>query len=277
MPQSFDEMLLCPVCSATLRGSGTRRLECPAGHGFDAARQGYFNLLSGRGTGFTPDSATMVQARIDFLGRGHYQPLADTVADAVVAHLGPEPVILDAGAGTGYYLNSVLRRTHAARPIALDISKFALRRAAKDIPDCVSLVWDVWRTLPLADQCVDATLNVFAPRNGPEFHRVTRSGGILVVATPLPGHLREIRGAFSMLGIRPDKAADVAQGLDGLFEQQAQAHVEFMMNLTPDDALNVALMGPAGHHAERVALQPTLTDGVAVTAAFTVQTFRRKG
>ncbi|WP_043435563.1 putative RNA methyltransferase, partial [Arthrobacter sp. I3] len=63
-----DLPLLCPVCRQGLRFTGgARTLVCGAGHSFDAARQGYFNFLVGKGTVFEADSADMVAARFDFL------------------------------------------------------------------------------------------------------------------------------------------------------------------------------------------------------------------
>ncbi|MFP3468351.1 SAM-dependent methyltransferase, partial [Leifsonia sp. SIMBA_070] len=58
-------------------------LACGRGHRFDAARQGYFNLLTGAGTKFSADTAEMVQARVDFLGAGHYLPMARELARLV--------------------------------------------------------------------------------------------------------------------------------------------------------------------------------------------------
>lgn len=42
----------CPVCEQSLGYTGTqdRTLSCDAGHRFDAAKQGYFNFLTGKGT-----------------------------------------------------------------------------------------------------------------------------------------------------------------------------------------------------------------------------------
>ena len=83
---------------------------CGAGHSFDAAKQGYFNLLVGKGTVFEADTADMVAARFDFLSAGHYRPLAEAVAAAVAAPVsaGTPFTVLDAGTGTGHYLRAVL-------------------------------------------------------------------------------------------------------------------------------------------------------------------------
>ena len=252
-----------------------RLLRCGQGHRFDAARQGYFNLLTGRGTAFEADTADMVQARVEFLGSGHFQPLADAVCAAAVEHTVDRPVILDAGAGTGYYLDALQQRMPVSAAVALDISKFALRRAAKLLPEVLCLVWDVWRPLPVAEGSIDLLTNIFAPRNPGEFARVLRDGGILLVVTPLPRHLQEIAQIAGLLGIRPGKDEDVAASLDASFEVAATRVVEFTMTLSPGDVRNVAAMGPAGHHGSSVDVD-ALPESLPVTAAFTLQAFRRR-
>ena len=118
-----DLPLLCPVCRQGLRFTGgARTLVCGAGHSFDAARQGYFNFLVGKGTVFEADSADMVAARFDFLSAGHYQPLADAVAGLATPALreapAGRPLVLDAGTGTGHYLRAVLDRAADSGPAA---------------------------------------------------------------------------------------------------------------------------------------------------------------
>lgn len=282
----LHESLLCPVCHSRLRSGradrseagfsdGARRLLlCEQGHHFDAAKQGYFNLLTGKGTAFEADSAAMIHARSDFLAAGHYRPLAEAVVSAAQLDTARPARILDAGAGTGYYLHALLEQNPAAEAIAMDISKFALRRAARTLPDALCLVWDIWRTLPLAAGCVDVLLNIFAPRNPQEFARVVAGGGILVSVTPLPRHLREIADLAGLLEVPAGKGRDVAEGLADSFTELSSTVVEYTMNLSATDIADVAAMGPAGHHHAR--LDPaTIPAQTAVTASFTVQTFRR--
>ncbi|MHA7293953.1 putative RNA methyltransferase [Arthrobacter sp. HLT1-21] len=279
MPRLPEDLLRCPVCAGQLELSEAgRTLACAAGHRFDAAKQGYFNLLTGRGTAFQPDTAVMVQARSDFLGAGHYRPLQTAVADLAQRHAPHPRVILDAGAGTGYYLAELHRRHPGAAVVALDISKFALRRAAGTLDAGVCLVWDVWRTLPVRDAAVDMMINIFAPRNPEEFHRVLTPGGVLLVVTPLPGHLAEIADDAGLLAVRPDKAEGVAITLAGLFEEVEMATVDTTVQLSPTDIYNVALMGPAGHHLaapDLVAGLAGFPERTATSARFTVQVFRR--
>jgi 23S rRNA (guanine745-N1)-methyltransferase len=277
MPATTLADLVCPVCrspfEAGRRGSS---LACRAGHSFDAAKQGYFNFLTGKGTVFEADSAAMVAARFDFLSAGHYRGLAEAVADLAAPLLaGAGTAVLDAGTGTGHYLRAVLDRTPAAA-VGLDISKFALRRAARLNPEAVNLVGDVWQPLPLADDAVDVVTVVFAPRNGPEFARVLRPGGRLIVVTPRPGHLAEVAGQTGMLGIEPAKEERLATALAGHFRAHPGRELDLALSLTPADVVNLALMGPAGHHLDREALAARvagLPSRTAVSARFRISLF----
>ncbi|MCB5274816.1 23S rRNA (guanine(748)-N(1))-methyltransferase [Arthrobacter sp. SO5] len=284
---AFAASLLCPVCRTSLGFSdGERRtLACAAGHSFDAARQGYFNFLVGKGTVFEADTADMVAARFDFLSAGHYSKLAEAAAELVAPALqgrspGAAATVLDAGTGTGHYLRAVLDRALVegapVEAIGLDISKFALRRAAKLNPEAVNLAGDVWQPLPVGDDAVDAVTVVFAPRNAADFARVLRPGGRLIVVTPRPGHLAEIAGQTGMLGIEPAKDERLAASLEGHFALLAARDLDLQLSLTPDDAVRLALMGPAGHHLDRGALA-SLTAGfpplTRVSARFRLSVF----
>jgi 23S rRNA (guanine745-N1)-methyltransferase len=311
MPPAPDFPLLCPVCRTSLRPSdaGATTLQCGAGHSFDAAKQGYFNFLVGKGTVFEADSADMVAARFDFLSAGHYQPLADAVAEvalpALAASPGGRPTVLDAGTGTGHYLRTLLDRfepgtfapyrfepdraesegADPARPsagsvsaaaIGLDISKFALRRAARMNPEALNVAGDVWQPLPVEDNAVDVVTVVFAPRNAPEFARVLRPGGRLVVVTPRPGHLAEIAGQTGMLGIEPAKEERLAASLGTHFAPVGARDLDLALSLSPRDVTNLALMGPAGHHLDRAALaalEAGLPPRTAVSARFRISVF----
>ncbi|MGO4857794.1 methyltransferase domain-containing protein [Arthrobacter sp. 2MCAF14] len=269
--------LRCPVCQGPfgLGGAAPLSLRCVAGHSFDAAKQGYFNLLSGKGTVFEADTAEMVAARNEFLGAGHYAPLAEAIAELASPVLwAPGSLILDSGTGTGHYLRTVLDRTPTAA-IGIDISKFALRRAARLNPGAINLVWDIWRPLPIADRAVDAIIVVFAPRNPPEFARVLRPGGRMIVVTPRNGHLVEIAERTGMLGIEPGKDERLAESMQEFFTVADTIQLDVDLKLDGRDLADVAFMGPAGHHLERSALlASTATEtSVHATAKFTLSVF----
>ena len=234
-----DLPLLCPVCRQGLRFTGgARTLVCGAGHSFDAARQGYFNFLVGKGTVFEADSADMVAARFDFLSAGHYRPLADAVAGLATPALREAPAGRPscstperAPATTSGPCWTGPRTAVLAAAIGLDISKFALRRAARLNPEALNVVGDVWQPLPVAENAVDVVTVVFAPRNAPEFARVLRPGGRLVVVTPRPGHLAEVAGPAGMLGIEPAKDERLAASLGQHFAPVAASDLDLALTL----------------------------------------------
>ncbi len=289
MPAASPPPLRCPLCGNRLSAAGASgtaarpALACSAGHSFDAAKQGYFNLLVGKGTVFEADSADMVAARFSFLDAGHYRPLADAVAAAVTERVRPgEPfTVLDSGTGTGHYLRAVLdavsRVTGEYTAVALDISKFALRRAARLNPEAVSLAFDVWQPLPLTDGSVDLVTVIFAPRNAAEFARVLRPDGRLLVVTPRAGHLASMAVRSGMLAIEEGKDTRLTESLAGHFEPESTQDIEIRLRLTPAEMADLAFMGPAGHHLDRAALATELEalgTTPAVEAHFRLTVFR---
>lgn len=266
--------LRCPVCQGAFRlqESPARALACTAGHAFDAAKQGYFNLLTGKGTVFEADSADMVAARHRFLDGGHYAGLTDAVAALADGALQrPNALVLDAGTGTGHYLQAILERSEAAA-VGLDISKNALRRAARLNPQAANLVWDIWRPLPMADDSADVVTVVFAPRNPAEFARVLRPGGTLIVVTPRPGHLAEIASQTGMLGIEEGKAERLAETMREHFHTAQTLSLDLALQLKAQEVADLALMGPAGHHLQAGQLNDLAhsTGSFAVTAKFRI-------
>ncbi|HSN10848.1 MAG TPA: methyltransferase domain-containing protein, partial [Propionibacteriaceae bacterium] len=206
-------LLSCPLCHGVL-DLGPHQARCVAGHTFDVARQRHLNLL-GRPQPKNADTASMLLARSRVL-TGLYADVVALVADTAAA-LGPR-ILVDAGAGTGQYLAATLDRLPHAVGIATDVSVAAARRAASAHPRLASIVADTWRGLPVVDHAADLVLCVFAPRNAADFSRILAPGGHLVVVTPEPGHLREVRATYGLLDLDPDKDRRLEQSLAGHFE-----------------------------------------------------------
>ncbi|MBQ1159981.1 methyltransferase domain-containing protein [Streptomyces sp. A73] len=277
---TLTRLVRCPVCGDGLEVV-ERSLRCPQRHTFDMARQGYVSLLSGAKRTVNADSAAMVQARTAFLEAGHYAPLTRALARITVSlglpGGGEDGTVLDAGAGTGHYLAAVLEALPGAVGLALDASPYALRRAARAHPRAGAASWDVWRPFPVRDSCVDVVLNVFAPRNSAEFHRVLKPDGVLLVVTPTERHLCELRDRLGLLEVDPDKEERLERALSGHFVRERTEALEYTVELPPQDVENLAAMGPAARHIdpeelrERVA---ALGGPVDVTASFGVSVHR---
>ncbi|MEU7917712.1 putative RNA methyltransferase [Micromonospora zamorensis] len=274
--------LRCPVCGEPLAEAtaGTARaLRCLRRHSFDIARQGYVNLLAGRAP-HVGDTAEMVAARADFLAAGHYDLISDALADAAtqaVSGFGAYPLVVDAGAGTGRYLNAVLAALPDAVGLALDVSKPALRRAARAHPRAAAALADTWQRLPLADNSTAVLLNVFAPRNGPEFHRVLDPAGALLVVTPAADHLSELVDALDLLRVDPDKADRVAATIGGHFTPVGSTVHRAELTLTRTEVATLVGMGPSAWHTDPGALADRLAalpEPVRVTVAVRVDAYR---
>lgn len=268
------EFLSCPACGGAFRwveGS----LRCPSGHTFDVARQGYVNLLAGNPPPGTADTAEMVQARDEFLREGHYAFLAEVVSRCAAPYL-EEGLVVDAGAGTGYYLSAVLQRAPSARGLALDISKFALKRAARAHPRLGAVVWDVWRPLPLGSGVAAVVLNIFAPRNAPEFRRILAPKGILLVVTPTAAHLRELVSALGLLSVDSRKEERLDETLTPFFRLETREEHAFSLTLSPAQVETLVRMGPSAHHIgpeelqQRIARLPV---PVSVTVSFALSVY----
>jgi 23S rRNA (guanine745-N1)-methyltransferase len=258
--------LRCPLCRQPF-ARDERALRCPAGHAFDLARQGYANLTAGRLT-HGGDNAEMVTDRAGFLAAGHYDFIADALAADVA---GTSGLILDAGTGTGHYLARVLDRSAEATGLGVDVSKAALRRAARSHPRAAAVLADLWRPLPVADAAATAILNIFAPRNGAEFRRVLRPGGALLVVTPAPDHLAELIAAHGLIHVDPDKAGRVAGSLGEHFTAVETRTLRRSLTLTAEQARTLIGMTPSAHHVAAAALP---TEPQTVTAAVHLSIYR---
>ncbi|MEU4832353.1 putative RNA methyltransferase [Streptosporangium sp. NPDC023615] len=268
------EHLACPVCAGGLT-LHERALGCDLGHGFDVARQGYVSLLTGSKAPGTADSAAMVAARDAFLGAGHYEPLSRAVADACPAGA---RVVADAGAGTGHYLARALDGLPEAVGVALDVSKHAIRRAARAHPRSGAVVADVWRPLPLRDGTIDVLLNVFAPRNGAEFARVLRGDGVLIVVTPTSRHLVPLVERLGLLSVDGSKERRMAESLSEHFVETGRSSHAFELVLGHDAIEAVVGMGPSAWHTDPRVMRRKIADlpeKSVVEASFRMSIFKR--
>ncbi len=264
--------LRCPVCRAgfVLRG---RSLRCAHGHTYDVARQGYVNLLPGGARPGTADTAAMVAAREAFLATGHFADLRELVADlAEEAPPGDRArCFVEAGAGTGYYLAGVLDRFPTGVGLALDISRYAARRAARAHERMAAIVCDGWKELPIADEASHLVLDIFAPRNASEFRRILEPEGRLIVVTPTGRHLRELVTGLGLLTVDEDKPERLEQALAADFSLVERTEYEKRLLLKAVEAAALAAMGPSARHLrpEEVAARLSML-GVPITATFSV-------
>lgn len=190
-------LFCCPICDALLqRETGCYR--CATGHNFDISSSGYTHLLppNKKKSKFPGDDKAMVASRTAFLDKGYYTLLRDTLVKLVCEDAPVEPILLDSGCGEGYYTEGIFRGLsdmgRTPKIAGVDISKFALNKAAKRLPEgefAVASVYD----LPLADGSVNLLTNVFSPLAVEEFSRLLQSDGYFYYVVPSKLHLWEMK------------------------------------------------------------------------------------
>ena len=275
MEADLVAVLRCPACGDALALTG-RTARCPRGHAYDLAKQGYLNLLPSASTGIDGDSAAMIGARTVFLGGGHYGPIRDALILAA-AGLRDDDLVVEVGAGTAYYLAGVLGTAAGRRGIALDVSRYAARRAAKVDRRIGAVVCDAWQELPLLDDSAQLMLNVFAPRNAAEMARVLAPGGTLLVVTPNQEHLSELVGVLGLVTVDEEKERRLRETLAELFVRTGSEIIEDTMRLDRSAVEQLVLMTPSARHVnyrelmQRIAVLP---DPSMVTLSVTLSAWQ---
>ena len=229
--------------------------------------RGYVTLAAGKGIGHEGDSLEMVNSRETFLSNGHFAPFVEAVSDALAdvveraAGDTEHPVIMEAGAGTGYYLAHTLDLIAGARGVGLDVSVPAAKHLAKSHPRVGAVVADVWEQLPIRTGSVHALAVVFAPRNPAEFARVLVDGGEAVMLVADQGHLDELREPLGILGVEEGKVERLIAQSEGHLVPAADPElIEFPMLLERDAIAAQVGMSPSARHLDSGTLQARLAE-----------------
>ena len=280
-----EPVFACPVCGEPLPRVG-RAFRCVNAHAFDVAREGYVNLLlpqhrHSKDPGYSKE---MIAGRRDFFGAGHYQPLADGVADVIMSYLPDRDgrVVLDAGCGEGYYLRRLRERLTAHGQEAglircgLDISRHGIRAAARRDPAGLYAVAGTYR-MPVLPRRADILLAQFSPVSADDFRRVVPPGGVVLVGGPGEDHLFSFKELLYDTPV-PHEPEIALAGEPG-FELTGTHRIHYKLTLRgPGQVANLLLMTPYYWSAspparERLARLDSLDTEVDVT----VQAYRRTG
>lgn len=191
--------LACTVrgCGAPLRVEGAT-LVCARSHAFDRAREGYWSLLQpqDRRSAEPGDRAEAAEARRRWLARGFADGLIATLARLVdTLGLPPGACAVDAGCGEGTLTTRVL----GGRGLDLcgvDLSRSAIRMAARLDPGATWIVANADRDLPFESGSVALALSAFGRRAAAPLARILGETGVLVAVLPGPRDLAELRLAI---------------------------------------------------------------------------------
>ena len=258
----------CPVCGLPLVPDDKLTKRCAAGHSFDRARQGYYNLLVGAGAGVHGDNREMVEARRAFLSAGHYAPLAERVSKMALGCLPKGGTLLDLGAGEGYYTDvlerSLTERDGCSNVLAFDISKDAIKHLARLNPRVSAAVASSY-AVPLPSESVDLAVAIFAPLAREEIHRLLKTDGCFIMVFPDELHLYGLKSALYKT---PYKNKPEPTELEG-FALVSDVEVAYTLTLEqPEDIKNLFMMTPYAYRTpkegkERLLSRKSLTTEVA--------------
>lgn len=268
-------MLRCPKCMSELTKK-EKIYFCKNGHCYDIASQGYVNLmLANQKHSANPgDDIQSLQCRDLFLQKGYYEELAKDINEQLNKYVTENKQILDAGCGTGYYLNYLINNSkYKYNYYATDISKKGVIMTTKKCKEAVCFVSSVFN-LPLDDACIDATLSIFCPYSADEFARVIKDDGYLIAVTPGKEHLYQLK---EIVYDNPYYNQEDGYNLPE-FDLIQQHNVKYMFELTSkEDIASLWKMMPYYHTSSQKDSQKLFEkEKILTTADFLVQVFKRK-
>jgi 23S rRNA (guanine745-N1)-methyltransferase len=270
-------MWICPACQLPL-SLLDRTWRCDSGHAYDQAKEGYVNLvLAQQKHSKEPgDNKQMVNARRAFLEQNHYQPLAKVLADLIVEYQALADVrLFDAGCGEGYYLNAISQslrdKKNSIHTSGIDISKFAVQKAAKKFPASNFAVASSFN-LPLASNSEDSVIQVFAPSSAQEVHRVLSDKGIWIQVSPGPQHLIELKQHVYDEPQEHKPPGYITDGFNLLNERSLTFGIELEDQQQRKDLL---MMTPFYWSARQDNIEVMLASMVHVSADFTIRVWQK--
>ena len=242
MPNIFEYK--CPVCDQPLvLRSGP--YACKNNHSYDLSREGYVNLLlshhkRSRNPG---DSPEMIQSRQRFLGKGYYQVLYQAIIDCVGSlPKGFDQGLLDIGCGEGYYLDQLHKASATLRLAGIDISKPAVRLAAKRKTSAQLAVISAY-ALPFFDKTFDTALSVFSPISTSETARILASNGRAIMVGPGEEHLPGLKSQIYDKTILREGNYQVFDNSPE-FQLQDQREIKQTISVEGEDLLDLLTMTP---------------------------------
>ncbi|MDD3171151.1 MAG: methyltransferase domain-containing protein [Bacilli bacterium] len=258
-------MLICPKCKKQLQKEN-HIYRCENNHSYDISKYNYVNLLLSHPK--AGDNKLMINARNNFLEAGYYQPLADLISTKINII---NPVILDCGCGTGFYLNSLFSQFNGTF-YGIDISKFAIEKAARKNKDITYIVASS-SNIPLKNRSVDILMNVFAPYFNDEFFRVLKNDGLLIVVSANTNHLFELK---KVLYAEPYLNNDKEYLLSS-FIMVDEEKLEYKINIKTEDINNLYKMTPYFYRTSSSDYAKlSLISSLEITVSFTIRIYKKR-
>ncbi len=264
---------ICPVCNNNLK-QVDKVYKCQNNHSFDISKDGYVNLLMSQQSSMKRhgDDKLMVKARREFLEKGFYNKLRQSLCETIKAVLPENGVIIDIGCGEGYY-TSEFSQSGKFEVFGIDISKDALKYAAKSVKNSSFAVASAF-SLPFPSDSADCVLSVFAPSAYGEFYRVLKPEGKLIKAVPLEDHLWDLKCALYK---KPYKNKPEKRN-EELFNLVSKEEIKYKIKLTEkEDIENLFKMTPYYYKTGREDAERLLSlESLETIVHFSIEIFEKR-
>ena len=206
-------------------------LRCEAGHHFDRAKEGYWNITQPQDKkSLNPgDNRNAVAARHRWLERGHAAGLISALKLWIPESI-PQLRVLDLGCGDGSF-GPALFSNWATTFCGIDLSRPAIKLAARRWPEATWVLANADRGLPVPDSSVDCVMSLFGRRPVAEISRVLSAAGFCIVAVPGEDDLIELREQVQKEGVRRNRVDAIVEqmsdvGLACVEQKQWRAQVD---------------------------------------------------
>ena len=285
----MTSILQCPVCREPLLVTPDG-YQCAAMHSFDAARQGYVNLVlaHNKHSKEPGDDPEMIISRRRFLNLGHYLKVSDGINEIIGSALsglapGNTCNVLDAGCGEGFYLQrlkeALAHGPEAHLPITyhgVDVSKFAVRQATQRDRSMTWFVASI-NDLPFLDSSLDIVLSVFSPANILEFARILKQSGSLVFVSPGPRHLNGLREIIYPI-TREHAAPAIIEKAEALFSPATVARITYPLTLESNQVImDLLAMTPYYWNIDReTKAKVAALEGLQLDVDVEIRVFKKK-
>jgi 23S rRNA (guanine745-N1)-methyltransferase len=228
-------------------------LSCPAGHHFDQAKEGYWNLTQpqDKKSANPGDHREAVLARHRWLDRGHGAGLVEAIRPWIL-DAGPLERTLDLGCGDGSF-GPPLFQDQTTEFCGIDLSKPAIKLAARRWPEATWVLANADRGLPVSDSSIDCVISLFGRRPIAEIKRVLTPSGFCIVAVPGEDDLIELREQVQKEGKRRSRVEAIVEemkvaGLICADQKQWRTQIE----IGPDEIADaLAMTYRAGRRSEK--------------------------
>ncbi len=187
-------------------------LQCANRHCFDRAKQGYYNLLQPQDSRSSKpgDSDEAVDARQRWLDHGHMAGLVDVLLPWCETANQKTTQVIDLGCGEGTFAAALFGESLSGY-CGIDLSRRAIRLAARKLPKATWVQANADRRLPAIDGTVDRILSLFGRRPIAEIKRTLAIDGRCIIAVPGADDLLELREHVQEAGIQRNRWQNIVE------------------------------------------------------------------